>query len=107
MSTQTATKEAEVSRPVAVATPATDGTGQTGQDSFRLARFVALLFLDQRRLEFFVKNPDRRGELLSSEGLTEEEIALVTTGCFEKLCAYAEKAGSGPLRKGIPDSPAR
>ncbi len=65
-------------------------------DSFRLANYIILLVLDDRRLNDYVKNPEARQEEMTAAGLTEQERCLLTTGCFENLCKYLEKARSTP-----------
>ncbi|MCP4656704.1 MAG: hypothetical protein GY856_14930 [bacterium] len=73
-------------------------------EGLRLARYIVLLVLDQRRLDFYVNSkPEKREEEMKSAGLSKHEIALITTACFEKLCAYLREAGVAPAPYEDPD----
>ena len=69
---------------------------RSSEDSFRLARFIALLVLDRDRLRgvVFLHNLER---YMAAAELTDEERGYLRAGNFRDLCQYLAKvAGIGP-----------
>ena len=107
MTTRFAEEEAGVKAPKAAPDAASIGEGaaQDAASGTLMALFIAGMVLDQGKLEFFMKNPDSRRVLMSSAGLTEKGIGLLTTPCFVELCDHLEKAGVGPAPPDPPPPP--